>query len=438
MPRPLVVLAVAVLAGSPARASECCTKCPLRGYRSDALKKALAAGVVPAIEEGACASGLKAASSVRAPEGKPPPVGKGKDAPVAGMGEDAYDAWTCQYSPQKLTDNDPATAWVEGVDGNGVGEVVLVRLVPGTPAFIWAGLGASDALHKANGRPKAVQLHFLRATDFEQTQCSTVHRNLKVEASTTGDLEDVNGFQLLPILPFGEAAEDEGGDGDMRPGDGTGPMGAGPGLFLALEILSTYPGKVKDTCISEIVFSNVLGVADQACPPEPQAAEPTAARRQLTKRADCLKSRATPRVGDPGRFLRVAEDACVAADLLGRSDPTSGDIRAPDDASEIARLQCLIRWRKEAVMRPADLSEEKQVVQMHRPEGQRRRAAFEKLVMTARANPKLGLLNRSLEVAAKAPALLAHDRCGSEREGWTTCSDDWMTYVYWIMALPPP
>lgn len=154
---------------------------------------------------------------------------------------DAEIAWTCQYLPERVRDLDSTTAWCEGVEGDGVGEVLFFpagyyqdrlggtygssRL---TGLRIWAGFGKSPALFRANGRPREVRISIARKRPF--TGGDSVE--LQVAVLPAGELQDFDGWQDVP-LP--ETRFDD------------------TFSFLALEIRSVYPGtRYRDTCITGI------------------------------------------------------------------------------------------------------------------------------------------------------------------------------------------
>lgn len=68
---------------------------------------------------------------------------------------------SARYAAENLVDGDPATAWVEGVDGLGVGAWVELRLKSALPiesATIWPGYLRSEALLRDNARPSRIRL----------------------------------------------------------------------------------------------------------------------------------------------------------------------------------------------------------------------------------------------------------------------------------------
>lgn len=179
--------------------------------------------------------------------GKPPakPVAAGVEYEIDEEWEDyliAYDEWTCKYGANNLMDGNPATAWVEGVKGYGVGEIVMIVDVDLKRAIqIWNGYGKSEALHKYNGRVKSANTYVVRSQYGGATQCGTVYSNFLPVASSRVELKDHNGFQTLIVPDFEKETYEF--QGSQREYD----------YWLALEILDVYPGtKWEDTCISEV------------------------------------------------------------------------------------------------------------------------------------------------------------------------------------------
>lgn len=71
------------------------------------------------------------------------------------------------HIPNRLVDEDTTTAWVEGVDGNGEGEYVLINFdndysVSGIK--IWNGYQKNEDLYYKNARPAEVELEFSDGT----------------------------------------------------------------------------------------------------------------------------------------------------------------------------------------------------------------------------------------------------------------------------------
>lgn len=164
-------------------------------------------------------------------------------------------AWCGQYSAWSTADGNLATAWCEGVEGAGVGEIVISPVAyPWQKVQIAIGHQKSAALFKANGRPRLVRVYVLEEAALPRTPCpysaakapETMGRDWKrfiatgVHAIAQDEvtLRDVEGYQPLPMPSF-----------SPRPGYS---------YFVAVELRSVTPGaKYDDTCIAEI--GNVKG-----------------------------------------------------------------------------------------------------------------------------------------------------------------------------------
>lgn len=155
-----------------------------------------------------------------------------------------YEEWTCKYSAGNISDKNKKTAWVEGVDGSGIGELVLVACLDfNKPIRIWNGYGKSANLFKANARVKQARLYIIRAEIHDVTQYGTIHSNLKAIATNEVTLLDKNGYQKLFVPSF--TANTYFNELMQQETDYT--------YFLAIEIRSVYKGsKYSDTCISEV------------------------------------------------------------------------------------------------------------------------------------------------------------------------------------------
>jgi len=154
-----------------------------------------------------------------------------------------YESWSCQYGARNVEDNNPKTAWVEGAQGPGAGEVLLIteQINVQKRIEIWGGLGSSNALFKANNRPKTIRVHVIRATPDSPGQYGTNYRNLISVASAQIILKDLNGFQPLTVPAIRrETFTRDQNDWEYA-------------YWLLLEIVDVYPGsQYQDTCISEI------------------------------------------------------------------------------------------------------------------------------------------------------------------------------------------
>ena len=208
------------------------------------LKKLFHGEVLDNLNVHACwGSGLHdLSSSYLKPEGTAPKIIEDPDGGVPDDG--AYVTWTCKYSMGNVQDKNPKTAWVEGVDGPGIGEVIVVPCLDlSKPVKIWIGYGKSDAIYKANNRPSKVRAVIIKAEKFGAPQEGYTYENLSIISEMIVALEDKNDFQPLPIPSFKPESYFS-----SRFGEETDYM-----YFLGLEILDVYKGsKYDDTCISEI------------------------------------------------------------------------------------------------------------------------------------------------------------------------------------------
>ncbi len=180
------------------------------------------------------------ATSFLKPSGRPPRKAQDPDDPTWGR----YESWTCRYNPGNIADKNPKTAWVEGIKGYGIGELVLIPCLDlQKPVKIWNGYGKSPKLFTANGRVKTAKIYVIQAEIKDVTQYGTIYEKITTIAQSTVSLKDKNSFQPLSIPAFEkkqyfnklrEANEDYK-------------------YLLGIEILEVYKGsKYEDTCICEI------------------------------------------------------------------------------------------------------------------------------------------------------------------------------------------
>ena len=183
-------------------------------------------------------------SSFLLPSGNPPPTGifDTDEEEIEALGN--YQFWSCQYAAGNLGDGNPGTAWVEGVKGHGIGEVVLVPCVDFEKnVHIWSGYGKSEKLYYANSRPKKIRLCIVRAQEQGYAQYGTWWEKLVVIAENKAELKDTNYFQPIKLPEFETDSFYSQRYEQVMPYH----------YFLGLEILDVYPGsKWDDTCISEI------------------------------------------------------------------------------------------------------------------------------------------------------------------------------------------
>lgn len=137
------------------------------------------------------------------------------------------------YGAENVFDDDPATSWVEGAPGAGIGESIELLLSAWTAGgklegsyeiaeiAMINGYAASESLYYANNRPKRVRVDYRNAAGGPDSGGSFVW-----------DLRETTDLQVLPF---------------RRPI----LMGS-----LSITIESVYPGsRYDDTCIAEIVVT---------------------------------------------------------------------------------------------------------------------------------------------------------------------------------------
>jgi hypothetical protein len=228
----------------------CDIKMPV-SYGNPLLKKISQGFVLKDLCTGAGIHNDAWSSSFLQPEGKPPV----KPAPTGDEDADMeaeyvylaeYARWTCMYAPERLRDGDPATPWVEGVKGPGIGEVVVAYLPSLTTIGILNGFQKSADLYAKNTRPRKVKIWLLAAERMDVSECAEYYFNVKTIGSIEAELKDAMGWQKLPLpvppgnIPKTKTAGVSEQDSEVK-------------WFVALQILSVYPGtKWEDCCISEI------------------------------------------------------------------------------------------------------------------------------------------------------------------------------------------
>ncbi|MCD8144042.1 MAG: zinc-ribbon domain-containing protein [Oscillospiraceae bacterium] len=124
----------------------------------------------------------------------------------------ALSEYNMTHSASRICDGNLSTAWVEGVDGNGIGESVTITF-DGSCLEINAGYQKSSDLYEKNARPSELLLTFSDGT------------------TETVWLEDVNATQTIVLSQARETSS------------------------VTLTIQSVYTGwKYEDTVISEVAF----------------------------------------------------------------------------------------------------------------------------------------------------------------------------------------
>lgn len=236
-PLPCLALVVPVALFLPASAlAQAYEGKPCKTAGNASLKGLKVGAALPDLDQALTGSFTNWSTSMLGPDGKPPRPEKREPGWVDELNEEAQrkDEWTCAYSAQRAFDGDPRTAWCEGAKDDGVGEVLVAPVEPGKPVKIWAGVGRSPALFAANHRPRKVRVTLIEAEVSAVHQSGTGFAHLKAVAQREVELADKNGWQKLPLPEAGRSA------GEPKP------------AFVAIEILSVYPGKVRDTCVTEV------------------------------------------------------------------------------------------------------------------------------------------------------------------------------------------
>jgi hypothetical protein len=172
------------------------------------------------------------ATSFLKAEGQPPQRMPDYDEDLDGD-MDVHD-WTCMFAAFRAFDRNQDTAWSEGVDGPGIGEVLLAPVEDSSkPIRIRAGFSITRSLYLANNRPRKIRVYALTAFNREAHQIGLIYSDWKVLAKKEFELKDINDWQVIR-LPRHQTKEGVS--------------------FIAIEILSVYRGsRYNDTLISEIM-----------------------------------------------------------------------------------------------------------------------------------------------------------------------------------------
>ncbi|KAA5548546.1 hypothetical protein GS518_10200, partial [Leptospira interrogans] len=168
-----------------------------------------------------------------------------------------YVKWSCQYSPSSLIDKDPRTAWSEGAPGDGIGEVVIVRIDITKPIKIWNGFGRNEKLYKENNRPKKIKIYGFVALDCSPAAMSFASYScFRYMDSYEYELSDKNSYQPLTISDSILKKYYNTKDELVSKGKGESFCNFSDEVlsFLVIEISSVYKGsKYSDTLISNLV-----------------------------------------------------------------------------------------------------------------------------------------------------------------------------------------
>lgn len=177
-----------------------------------------------------------------------------------------------QYGARNLYDNNPATAWVEGVKGYGTGEYFISDLgfrLPGK-IEIRNGYQKSESIFKKNSRVKSAQITLYAGFHIpgDVTEIAELYWAKPIWKGSVVTLSDAMGLQEIPLPVDMEVAfrERVSLTSDFKTtfrerlelaSEFETPMELH--YFLKFEIIDVYPGSSwDDTCISDILFSNMV------------------------------------------------------------------------------------------------------------------------------------------------------------------------------------
>ena len=167
-----------------------------------------------------------------------------------------------KYGIQNLFDENYKTAWVEGANGQGIGEAVYLSIPYNNKIInIFGGFGKSNLLYKSNSRPKRLKLTCYAGINPEGrvTEIAEEYLSKKFLKEYFIDLQDKFAVQSFPF-PFSGKELKEFQDkyvDDFKKTSST-PI-ASIKTILKIEIADVYKGmKYKDTCISEIFFNTFI------------------------------------------------------------------------------------------------------------------------------------------------------------------------------------
>ncbi len=268
-----------------------------------------------------------------------------------------WNRYTENYHPNYALDGNPATAWVEGADGDGLGEVLAwdVSPLPSARAVklrIRNGYQKSADLLAANAAPKEVVV--------------TVWRGREVVGTTTVGLTRATGWQDIVV--------DTGGRGLNH---------------VELKVVSVTPGaKYRDTCLSDVQTWVDSDVPYNAAA---ELAKKAALERWITERVETARHfaslpptwpfaapafrRGSVEAEEAAAFEAVAAPLRAAAERLARSPAwasaavaASAPTRHPDGLEALAPVLRYLRAEDVAFFE-ASQADRKRVVEAAPEEG---------------------------------------------------------------------
>ncbi|HOJ99269.1 MAG TPA: hypothetical protein PLW34_06890 [Termitinemataceae bacterium] len=207
--------------------------------------------VIPMLEDELGKPEDQWASSFLKSEGKPPekpkaPAGQELEPEVLYEYQVSFVSWASMYGPRRLKDNLADTCWVEGVEGPGIGEVVIAAVGDDLKKLgIRIGFQKNKDLYQKNARPRQVKV-WLMAAEENVIGDPGYLKNIKVYAVHEVELKDTMGWQPLPLPPIPASVP-------KTKTEGLDPKHWKPHWLVAIQIVSVYPGsKWEDCCITEI------------------------------------------------------------------------------------------------------------------------------------------------------------------------------------------
>lgn len=149
------------------------------------------------------------------------------------------------YLPRKAIDNDKNTAWVEGKEGHGLGEFLIVSLAGMKVRYmdILPGFARNEKLFLANSRPQKLRFVIFKLNfedKIEEIKQEEVINKKTILFEWFHELNDECKFQKITMPNYEKYLANR--------------------IFLAIIIKGIYPGlQHQDTCISEIRFIHYDG-----------------------------------------------------------------------------------------------------------------------------------------------------------------------------------
>jgi len=183
-----------------------------------------------------------------------------------------------KYGGHNLFDDDLPTAWVEGADGHGKGEYIIVKAGEYFPSalLIDNGYQKSANLYSMNSRPSRlkISLHAGFFLEGDETEIASRYRTKKISGTEYITLEDKMGTQSIKMpferervlhlkdslsVAFSKEFADE--IKERKQWCPTCDMTPRFSFFVRIEIVDVYKGsRWEDTCISGLRFMVVKAI----------------------------------------------------------------------------------------------------------------------------------------------------------------------------------